>query len=183
MKNLVFFLEGSSEREMLKGILPKFLPSNINPVYRVFQGKQDLESKLRRRLNGWNKPNSAFVILIDQDQENCKDIKKRIINKCEKYKKSHIIRIACHELESWYLGDLKALGEAFNKPKLLNRYQDKQKYRNPDKIQDPIKELAKITNGEYQKISGTRAIGPHLSIEKNKSNSFKVFIEGIKKLI
>ena len=29
MKNLVFFLEGRSEKEMLKGFLPRFLPKNI----------------------------------------------------------------------------------------------------------------------------------------------------------
>ena len=185
MKNLVFLLEGRSEKEMLKGFLPRFLPENIKPFYIVFEGKQDLESKLMNRLKGWNKPDSAFVILLDQDQEDCHRIKKRLIDKCQQCQKSlkYIVRIACHELESWYLGDLKAVGRALNKPKLSDRYKNKQKCKNPDKINTPAKELTKITHKEYQKISGSRAIGPFLSLERNKSKSFRVFVKGIKKLV
>ena len=189
MKNLVFFVEGRSEKEMLKGILPKLLSQNIKPFYIVFEGKQDMENKFTKRLNGWQKPNSVFVILLDQDQEDCKLIKKRIVKKCQqsqhkrgRQQLKYMVRIACRELESWYLGDINAVAKAFNKPKLPLRYQNKQQYKNPDKIQNPSKLLIKITNGEYQKISGAKIISPYLSLWTNKSNSFKVFIKGIKKL-
>ena len=185
MKNLVFLLEGRSEKEMLEGFLPKILPYKIQTDYIVFEGKKSLEKKLIQRLNGWNKPDSAFVILLDQDQENCKHIKKRLLDKCQQCRKplKYLVRIACHELESWYLGDLKAVGQALNKPRLSDRYKNKQKYKNPDKMNSPAKELTKITNKEYQKISGSRSIGPLLAWEINKSQSFKVFVKGIIRLV
>ena len=66
-----------------------------------------------------------------------------------------------------------------------DRYKNKKQYKNPDKIHNPAKELEKITNKEYQKISGSRAIGSLLSLEKNvnTSRSFKVFIAGVKGLV
>ncbi len=188
MKNLVFFLEGYSEKVMLEGLLSRLLPENVSPVYCVFKGKKDLEKNLFKKIQGWQKPESAFIVLLDQDQENCKSLKKRILEICKQCENSvtplkYIIRVACRELESWYFGDLEAVGKAFNKPKLPDRYKNKKQYKNPDKIQNPAKELEKITNKEYQKISGSRAIGSLLSWENNKSRSFKVFIEGIKDLV
>ncbi len=84
MKNLVCFIEGRSEKEMLKGIFLKLLPQNIRPFYIVFEGKQDLEKKITKRLNGWQQPNSVFMILLDQDQEKCKLVKQRVVDKCQK---------------------------------------------------------------------------------------------------
>ena len=48
MMTLVFFLEEPSAQEMLKGILPKILPENIQPRFVIFDGKQDLERQLVR---------------------------------------------------------------------------------------------------------------------------------------
>ena len=182
MKTLVFLLEERSSEVMLEGLLPNILPDNIHYRCIVFQGKQDLESKLYHRLSGWNKPDSFFIVLLDQDNENCKDLKNRLIKKCKQLIKSKkiLFRIACHELESWYFGDLKAVDTALNKK--LVQYSKKAKYRTPDKIRYPCAELQKITKGVYQKISGSRMIGPKLSIEKNKSKSFHTFINGIKSL-
>lgn len=39
MKYLVCFLEETSAKEMLKGILPRLLPDDIEPRYIVFEGK------------------------------------------------------------------------------------------------------------------------------------------------
>ncbi|MFT5163871.1 MAG: hypothetical protein ACI9FJ_002468, partial [Alteromonadaceae bacterium] len=36
-----------------------------------------------------------------------------------------LIRIAVHELESWFLGDLTAVGKAFHDPKLAAKQQGK----------------------------------------------------------
>ena len=44
-------------------------------------------------------------------------------------------------------------------------------------------ELEKITDNKYQKVSGSREIGKHLSFTDNNSHSFKVFINGIKQII
>ncbi len=180
IKNLVFFLEGRSEKEMLKGLIPRLLENHreIDVKYLTFQGKQDLESKIHNRLRGWSRPESAFVVLVDQDREDCKELKRRILTKCRNMISSNpVIRIACHELESWYFGDLAAVGKALEKD--LIRYKNKQQYRNPDSILKPSEELSKITSGDYQKISGSRAIGLLLSLEENTSPSFQTFVKSI----
>ena len=184
MTNLVFLLEELSAKEMLKGLLPRFLPENIHPDYIVFQGKRDLESKLYHRLSGWNKPNSTFIVLLDQDNEDCKAIKNRLTKLCENLKESKkiIFRIACHELESWYFGDLETVGEVLGYSQIA-KYKNKAKYRIPDKISEPYEELIKMTKGRYQKISGSRGIGVKLSIDNNASHSFQVFIKSIKNMM
>ena len=183
MKNFVFLLEERSAEAMLEGLLPNILPDTVPYRFIVFQGKQDLESKLYHRLSEWNMPKSAFIVLLDQDNEDCRVLKKRLIKKCETLIKSKkiLFRIACHELESWYFGDLQAVDRALNKK--LFQYSKKAKYRIPDKIKYPCKELQRITKGVYQKTSGSRMIGPKLSIDQNKSKSFRIFINGIRSLI
>ncbi len=92
-----------------------------------------------------------------------------------------LVRIACRELESWYLGDLKAVGEAFGMNSLAGK-QNKQKYRMPDALENPVQELERITNQAYQKVSGSRAIGPLPDIHNNRSPSFQVFVSGMQQL-
>lgn len=184
MKTIVFFLEGRSEKEFLQILIPRLLNNykEVNTKYVTFQGKKDLESKLYHRLKGWLTPDSTFVVLVDQDEENCQELKKRLHYKCRDIGQSNlIIRIACRELESWYFGDLAAVEKALDK-KNLTSYSNKGKYREPDSIQKPSKELCKITNETYQKISGSRDIAQFLSLNKNTSVSFQTFIKGIKKL-
>jgi len=41
--------------------------------------------------------------------------------------------------------------------------------------------LEKLTKKKYQKVSGSREIGKHLSIQSNQSRSFQVFIQGVNK--
>ena len=65
MKTIVFFLEEPSAREMLLGLLPRLLPDEIKPRFVIFQGKQDLEKQLEKRLRGWQLPDSIFVVLRD----------------------------------------------------------------------------------------------------------------------
>ena len=52
MKNLVFFLEERSAREMLKGLVPRLLSNRFEVFYIVFEGKQDLEKRFIPRLKG-----------------------------------------------------------------------------------------------------------------------------------
>ena len=72
MKTLVFFLEESSAQEFLTGFLPRILPEGVTSRFIPFEGKQDLDKQLERRIRGWNTPDSLFVVLRDQDQGDCK---------------------------------------------------------------------------------------------------------------
>jgi len=183
MKTIVFFLEEPSAREMLNGLLPRMLPSDIHVRYLIFQGKQDLEKNLARRLRGWLNPDSKFVVMRDQDAGDCRQVKRKLATLCnDAGKESVLIRIACHELESFYLGDLAAVERGLG-PRRLSSKQNNAKYRNPDRLANPSEELKKLTVGGYQKISGSRAIGKHLSVERNFSTSFNMLVSGIQKLV
>ena len=93
-----------------------------------------------------------------------------------------IVRIACHELESFYLGDLKAVEQGLGLAG-LSRQQDGRKYRQPDVLVNASQELKRLTRGGYQKMAGSRAIAPHLMLDgANRSHSFKVLLGGIRSL-
>jgi len=176
---LAFLLEERSAKEMLQGLLPRLLPAGIEVRYMVFEGKQDLKRQMRRRLRGWRTPDTVFIVMCDQDSSNCLALKAELVEKCPEAKRDHVmIRIVCRELESWYFGDLAAVENALSMTDLV-KYQNKSKYRVPDKIHSPSLELKKITQGAYQKISGSREIGSKLLLDSNTSKSFQVFIDSI----
>jgi len=58
MRELVFLLEETSAKAMIEVILPKIVPEELNITYRyiVFQGKQDLEKEITRKLKGYYNP-------------------------------------------------------------------------------------------------------------------------------
>jgi hypothetical protein len=85
-------------------------------------------------------------------------------------------------LESWYLGDLAAVEVALG-IKNLARHQVTAKFRQPDKLGSPSLELRQLTSNRYQKIAGSRAIGPHLSLTENGSHSYCVFLNGLRRYL
>lgn len=183
MSELVFFLEEPSAQAMLEGLLPRLLPEITKVRYVVFEGKQDLEKQILRRLRGYRSPGSKFVILRDQDSADCQLVKAGLTQKCREAGRSDtLVRIACHELESWYLGDLAAVETALQ-IRGLSASQNGAKYRRPDGVARAAEELSKLTKGVYQKILGSRAIGPLLDPENTRSHSFKVFITGLQTLV
>jgi len=183
MKTIVFFLEEPSAKEMLEGLLPRILPPDATPRYIVFQGKQDLEKNLVKRLRGWLLPESVFVVMRDQDAGDCFTVKKRLVDLClQAGKEDTLVRVACRELESFYLGDLQAVEKGLGLRGIASE-QRKSKFRNPDELGNPSEELSKLTHGIYQKKPGSRAIAPCLDLSANKSNSFNVLLAGIKRLI
>lgn len=181
--NLAFFLEELSAREMLKGLLPRILPPHVAFRCVVFEGKRDLDKNLARRLRGWRTPNTAFVVLRDQDAADCVELKQQLVRKCEDAgRPAAIVRIVCRELESWYFGDLLAVEQALEVDN-LRRHARRSKYRVPDAIHSPSAELAKITRGAYQKVGGSREIGPRMSLDGNTSHSFRVFVAAVRRLV
>lgn len=186
---LVFLLEEESAKAMLESILPRLLPppfsfeENIQII--TFEGKQDLEKRLEKRLRGYLIPDTKFIIMRDQDSEDdCRKVKEKLLMLCQKSGKrsSCLVRIVCRELESFYLGDLQAVDRAFNLDGKLVHLQKNRKFKAPDNLTNAKQELKKLVP-EYQQISGSREIGKFLSFDDNKSISFNYLIQGIKKLI
>ena len=183
MKTIVFFLEEPSAREMLEGVLPRILPEDIQIRYILFQGKQDLEKNLVKRLRGWRMPDSFFVVMRDQDSGDCKAIKAKLTELCRKAGREEVlVRVACRELESFYLGDLSAVEKGLGLNG-LGRRQQKRKFRDPDALSHPAEELYRLTGNVYDKVIGSRSIAPYLNLETNCSKSFKVLLSGIANLI
>lgn len=174
-RTLVLLLEEPSAQAMLEGLLPRVLPLGMELRFVVFEGKQDLEKQLERRLSLWQAPNSLFVVLRDQDAGDCRKIKGQLSAKCAAAgREDALVRIACRELVSWYLGDLAAVEEAFCQ-RGLARLALKAKYKQPDLLGSPSAELEALTRGQYQKVEGSRKLGPLLNLEGNLSHSFQVF--------
>ncbi len=182
MKTIVFLLEEPSAQDALQGFLPAILPPNVTTEYLVFEGKQDLERLLVRRIRGWLKPNSAFVVLRDQDNGDCRVIKEKLSALCrETGKPQTVVRIACKTLESWFVGDWDSVSTAFEQPKLAN-LKRKAIYQDPDRLGNPVTELRKVIP-DYQKRDGARRIGPLLEPTRNRSRSFQVFVEAVQRLV
>ncbi|MEA1050803.1 DUF4276 family protein [Lamprobacter modestohalophilus] len=181
MTHLVFFLEEPSAKELLQGILPKVLPEQCTTQFVVFEGKQDLEKRLPIRLRAWRHPESQFIVMRDQDSGDCKAIKSRLVATCcAAGQPSALVRIACRELESFYLGDLAAVGRAIG-PQNLAKQDRSAKYREPDRLPNAAQELKRLAP-TYQKVAGSRAIGRELNPSTNRSRSFNVLITGIQRL-
>jgi hypothetical protein len=184
MRELVFFLEEPSAAAMLEGLLPKIIPEDVTPRFITFEGKQDLEKQLAKRLRGYRNPNALFVVMRDQDADpDCKVVKRRVAHLCRNAGRSSVlVRIACRELEAFYLGDLAAVEQGLDAPGIA-RQQQTRRFRTPDQVVSPKMELRNLTKHQYQPVAGSRAIGRHLDPENDRSHSFHNLVLGIRRLI
>lgn len=182
MKTLVAFLEEPSAAALLKVLLPPLLPSDCRLKCITFEGKQDLERNLERRLRSWLTPGTRFLVMRDRDSEDCRIVKNRLVEICRRAGRPHtVVRIACGELESFYLGDLKAVASAFGSRTPSG---NSAKFRDPDHLNNAADELRRLTGGVYQKISGSREIAQFLKTDgTNRSRSFNVLLEGVRRLL
>jgi hypothetical protein len=184
MRQLVFFLEEASAAAMLEAFLPKIIPADVVPRFITFEGKQDLEQQLVKRLRGYRHPNALFVVMRDQDaQPDCRKTKGHLQQLCNQAGRQHVlVRIACRELESFYLADLQAVERGLGLSGLTSQ-QKTRKFRDPDRLGSPKEELKKLTQYQYQQVAGSRAIGPYLDLENTRSPSFRNLVLGIRRLV
>jgi hypothetical protein len=181
---LVLLLEEPSAKAFLDEFLPRILPSRITFRTISHNGKNDLQKSLPRKLRGWRNPNARFVVLHDKDSNDCQRLKQTLRDICVAARPDlqPLIRIACHELEAWYLGDFKALAAAFPG---FNAQQSRgrAKYRNVDALPNAAEELSSLVPA-YQKVGGSRALGKTIGTDdSNTSYSFRIFVEGLKQLV
>jgi len=179
MNELVFLLEEKSAQRFLEGYLPRILPDGISCRYVTFDGKKDLLKNISIKLKAWCAPVPGFIILIDKDHGDCLVLKEKIRKICADAGKPHaLIRIACVCLENWYLGNLADVATCFD---IKIRNMDAAKYRTPDNLANAVEEMRRITNDQYYKVKGSKALGRIFSTEyhNNKSHSFRVFVSGV----
>lgn len=181
---IVFMLEEPSMKTLLEGLLPRIFPGMVAGEHFLcitHEGKSDLDISIPRKLQAWRIPDDRFVILRDNDNALCVDLKARFIRICEQSgRPDTLIRLVCQELESWYIGDLPALAEAFgngklNSPALQKRFVD------PDVWQKPSAELARLIPS-FQKGSAAKSMAETLEVDRNQSRSFRFFVSGVRRL-
>ena len=178
---LVFMVEERSMKELLELMLPKILPEGFEkPLIIPHNGKGDLAKSIPIKLRAWSNPNDKFIIIHDQDSNDCKQLKTELVALCANSRNEYLVRIVCTELESWYFGDLAAISRAYGKD--YTPLAAKKKYRIPDKIKNAKYELRKIIPS-YQPLEGARKMGAQMKTDNNMSKSFNVLIDGIRKMI
>jgi hypothetical protein len=181
MTQLVFLLEEASIAEVLKVIVPDLVPKCTDCRFISHEGKSDLEKSIPRKLKAWRTPGVRFVVVRDKDQGDCHATKDKLLDLCRQGRRPDtLVRIVCHHLESWYLGDLAAVETAFALNGIARR-QNQRKFRDPDALANAEQELRRLVP-QYQNIAGSREIAPHLDVDNNRSHSFNVFLSGVRSL-
>jgi len=197
-------VEEISAEKAINILIPKIFKfyNNISCKIHPFQGKKDLIKKLPHRLKAYKKwmPNNyRIVVLVDQDKENCTELKNeldRIAHYCGLPTKSSpnhqgnfvvLNRIAIEELESWFFGDANAITKAY--PNINPNFENKAKYRDPDQINDTWETLERLMkrHGYYKtglpKTEVARNIAAYMDPDMNRSKSFQVFRDGLLSII
>lgn len=196
MVYLEFFVEEPSMERALKYLVPRILV-DVDREYEMsiitFNGKSSLLNKLPNRLKAYRhfiQPNQYLFILIDRDDEDCKNLKQQLdtiafqsglITRTTNSKNYQVInRIVIEELEAWYFGDVDAIKKAYP------RYNPKNpaKYRNPDEITGGTwealeRELAHYHGGGLEKIRAADEIARYMNPAINQSKSFQVFRDAL----
>lgn len=181
---VILLLEEPSMKTLLDTFLPRLFPGwqygqHFQCV--AHEGKSDLDRSIPRKLRAWREPNVRFVILRDNDNADCVDLKTRFTALCTKHGRPEtLVRLVCQELESWYIGDLCALAEAFENPKLDVPALHKQ-FAQPDNWQKPSVQVRRLVPS-FQKIGGARAMATCLREGENLSHSFHIFVNGLRRI-
>lgn len=176
-------VEEPSMENFLREVLPKILPPGYilddNIFLRPHNGKSDLKKSIPNKIkvfSNYHLP-AKVIIIHDQDSNDCKKLKKGLVELCKTNGKCPVlVRIACKELESWYLGDMDAIEKVYPKFKAKN-FKKSAKFKNPDLLQ--ASQELKILVPEFQKGFASKNISKFISVEKNTSPSFLQLITGI----
>ncbi len=195
-------VEGPSEEAWLRPWLRLFLPHHTchiiphqgkgklarnfsAPVEEKQRGLLDqLPAKLRVYGRELSSSTDRVVVLVDADEQDCVDLKKRITDCVAACNPPPIVlvRIAVEETEAFFLGDAVAMKAAFGKLKTpkLNAYQQDSVCGTWEVLRDVIG----VTVGSEDKVAWAEKIAPHLSHDpkKNESPSFRVLCSGLKSL-
>ena len=119
-------VEEPSMEHFLRGLLPKLLPDGYlldhNCFIRPHEGKSDLRKSIPRKAKTypyWPTP-VKLIIIHDQDSNDCRNLKSELEKLVRDVNGASLllIRIACRELENWYLGDFDAVEKVAHEHKL-----------------------------------------------------------------
>ena len=203
---LEVLVEGSSDVPAVKEILQRKFGLVENEGFRVHahRGKgsipahpnlqpdktrQGLLDQLPAKLRGYSglPPGYCLVVLVDADNEDCRDLKQRLVvlyqNSLRK-PNCVLFRIAVEETESWFLADPDAIKAAYPRAR-LNRLPDGP----PDSVVGAWEKLADVLalrpvecDGSDKKEWASKIV-PFVDLENPKSPSLRAFVEGISGIV
>jgi len=193
--HLELLVEEPSTEAALEILVPKIVKGKATHKVHVFQGKRDLLSNLPARLRGyapWLPQDWRIVVLIDEDRQNCAQLKGELEKICRQaglHSKSNprsrgvfnvVNRLAIEELEAWYFGDIDALVSAY--PRIPSTLGKRRGFRDPDGVKGGTwealeRELIKAGyhRGGLQKVRAAREIAPHMTQVVTVRTAFRSF--------
>lgn len=197
-EHLEILVEEPSMEAFLRELLPRMLGPGVSFQIYPYQCKDDLLDKLPSRLRGyasWLPVTSRIVVIVDRDDDDCSDLKKKM-EKMARDAGLHtrtsaadknwqvVNRVAIEELEAWYFGDWEAVREVY--PRVGANIPKKESYREPDGIlggtweafERVLQKAGYFKNG-LRKMEAAREIGKRVDPQRNRSRSFKVFRDAI----
>jgi hypothetical protein len=172
------------------------IPSGLKPTsdarHRI------LLDQLPRLLRGYGKSlpkNSAVIVVVDRDRRDCMEFKRELIVlwKACRPRPQTLFRIAIEELEAWFLGDAQAVHAAYPQAPLKAL----EAIENPDAIIGAWEKMADLVYSGganalkkqgypiigQAKAKWAEAIASHMNVEANRSRSFQVFRDGVRRLV
>ncbi len=185
---LEILVEERSMEVFLRGLLPRILPRGFEVDTNCFiishEGKSDLQKRLPKRVKAYRSYPDKVVLLViqDQDSSDCIILKNKLLALVDKNNPAliRLIRIACRELENWFLGDLAGVESIYPSSRAARKI-NKAKFRNVDALNgsDEMKKLS----SEFSKIACARQMGHTIDPILNTSNSFRQFTSGLSRLL
>lgn len=191
---LEILVEEPSAEAALADLLPKIVPGFEYEVV-SFHGKENLLRRLPVRLGDyaryWAMTGLRVVILLDRDDDDCVELKARIVEMAAAAglpAGATLVRIVIEELEAWFLGDVPALHAAY--PRVPASLGGQAKFRDPESVPggawEGLEHLLR-KHGYHAKglakVRAARDIAPHMDVENNRSASFQAFRDGLRRLV
>lgn len=194
--------EEPSARAAGEILVPKILASaSIEVQYIQHQCKSELLERIPGLFAGYARilgPKERVIVLVDEDREDCRELKARIEQFAIRAGLHHakpdarwrrlFVRIVVEELEAWYFGDWNAVKQAF--PKVPGSIPQKSPYRNPDQIRGGTKEaFERILQkaGYYPsgvpRIEVARRVAGKMDPDRNTSPSFQLFRDPLRSMV
>lgn len=172
------------------GRIPKDLRSGKDPRKRL------LLDRLPGILQGYGRSlgevgPAAVIVVVDADARDCRAFKRELLHVLDacKPRPRTLFRIAVEESEAWLLGDRDAVKAAYPGAgdSVLDGYVQDSIYGTWELLADAIhpggaSALGKWPASGQAKCEWAERIAPRMDVDRNRSRSFQVFRDGVRKL-
>jgi len=196
LEKLMIFVEEISMEAALEQLMPKLLQDAEFEIFR-FQCKDDLLKNLPVRLraySSWLPPEWAILVLVDRDNEDCRELKQQLeavaqqsglSTKTQGGDRFQVVnRVVIEELEAWFFGDWPAVKQAY--PRVPDNIPQKSAFRDPDAIKggtwealERVLKKAGYFPAGLNKLQCAREVATHMTPDANRSASFQAFVQAI----